>query len=399
MTRTSFPLYLMLPLLWRFIRKDTPEFCPFEVERDIKEKRLIRDGETDIILTVRNRGKKAARIRIVEQLPAGLALTEGDTNLFTKLKAGESAAMKYRIRSGRGRHRFAAVRITVWNAMGLEKSEYEIEKESEIITMATTGHLSSLPINVRKTLVFAGLNPSGQGGDGVYFHDVREYRPGDPLRHIHWNGVAKNPDKLITREFEQERVSDIGIILDARNDAYYQYGINTYIEETIDAAAALSGILLSLQNRVGLMIYGRFLDWTMPGYGKMQQERIRRALSSVTTGNHHVFKTLKNLPTNLFPERSQLIFISPLLDSDLEFLKRLRGRGYAIIVISPDCLSRTTDSYDPLTREIASIQRNMLLKDLERSGITVLNWNMKHSMEKLIQLNKGRLRMAVRGKL
>ena len=28
------------------------------------------------------------------------------------------------------------------------------------------------------------------------------------------------------------------------------------------------------RNRVGLLVYGRFLDWTFPGYGKVQRERI-----------------------------------------------------------------------------------------------------------------------------
>lgn len=396
-SRSELPLFLLLPLILRFSRRDRPEKCPFEIERDITENRLRRKGETDVALTVKNMGIGSERIKIQESIPSSLVKMEGRSEIFTTLKKGDKLVLKYRIRCDRGRHRYGPVKITTWNHFGLDRRDYHIESNDEIIALPDPVQISSLPINVRKTLVYAGMNPSGRGGDGVYFHDVREYRMGDPLRHIHWSAVAKHPEKLITKEFEQERVSDIGIILDARQDSYQQFGGNAFIEQAIEAVSALSDILLSLQNRVGLMVYGRFLNWTMPGYGKMQNERIRRALATVETGNHHIFRSLKNLPTNLFPERSQLIFISPLMPDDTVFLKRLRGRGYMILVISLDCLSRADEETDHLTIDLARVERDLMIRDLERAGITVINWNLEDSIERLIQINKGRLRMAVRG--
>ena len=390
-------LLLLLPaLLIRFHQAANRDDYDFEVTRNIQEKRLHKNGETDVEVNIINKGRDIGRIRIIEKPPSSMEIISGKTTCFSTMKKDAVITLKYRVKCRRGRHRFLPLRISLWNHFGLNPMDFEFENDDEIIALPDSVQLGSFPINVRKTLVFAGMNPSGQGGDGVYFHDIREYQSGDSLRHIHWSAVARKPEKLITKEFEQERVSDIGIILDARQDSYEQYGNSTHIELGIEAVSALSEILLSLQNRVGLMVYGKYLNWTMPGYGKMQGEKIRRALAVTETGNHHVFKSLRNLPANLFPERSQLIFISPIIKSDIGFLKSLKGRGYMIIIICLDSLSLREHNIDPLVTDLAQIERELMIRNLERSGITVLKWNLNDTIENLILMNRGKLRMAVR---
>jgi uncharacterized protein (DUF58 family) len=46
---------------------------------------------------------------------------------------------------------------------------------------------------------------------------VREYRRGDPLRHIHWRSVAKR-GQLMVREFDRERDVETAIVAHARGD-------------------------------------------------------------------------------------------------------------------------------------------------------------------------------------
>lgn len=46
---------------------------------------------------------------------------------------------------------------------------------------------------------------------------VRDYRPGDPLRHIHWRSVARR-GRLVVREFDHERHADIAIVASVPSD-------------------------------------------------------------------------------------------------------------------------------------------------------------------------------------
>jgi uncharacterized protein (DUF58 family) len=52
-----------------------------------------------------------------------------------------------------------------------------------------------------------------RAGSGTEMFGVREYRPGDPLRRIHWRSSARHGE-LIVREFEPPGVQTLGIFCD-----------------------------------------------------------------------------------------------------------------------------------------------------------------------------------------
>ena len=83
------------------------------------------------------------------------------------------------------------------------------------------------------------------------------------------------------------------------------------------AAAALAESFLDDGNRVGLLVYGSGIDGVFPGYGRVQRDRILRALGRAAAGHHFVFESLRNLPTRFFPAQSQIIFVSPLSSDDV----------------------------------------------------------------------------------
>jgi uncharacterized protein (DUF58 family) len=54
---------------------------------------------------------------------------------------------------------------------------------------------------------------ASRAGTGTEIFGVREYRPGDPLRRIHWRSTARRGE-LIVREFEPPAVQNLGIFCD-----------------------------------------------------------------------------------------------------------------------------------------------------------------------------------------
>ena len=52
-----------------------------------------------------------------------------------------------------------------------------------------------------------------RSGSGTELFGVREYRPGDPLRRIHWRSSARHGE-LIVREFEPPGIQMLGIVCD-----------------------------------------------------------------------------------------------------------------------------------------------------------------------------------------
>ena len=167
-------------------------------------------------------------------------------------------------------------------------------------------------------------------------------------------------------------------------------------EHAVHATASLANVFLNDGNRVGLLVYGGFLDWIFPGYGKMQRERILQALARAEPGESMIFDKLDYIPTRFFPARSQIVLISPLWEEDLPILIRLRARGYQLLVISQDPVSFETKALgsDPLASlatRIARLERTLLIRKAHQIGIQIVNWQVDQPFDHAVHATLGRI--------
>lgn len=51
------------------------------------------------------------------------------------------------------------------------------------------------------------------------FHAVREYAPGDEMRHVHWKSTAKT-GQLMVRQYEESQTARVAVLFDAKPDEY-----------------------------------------------------------------------------------------------------------------------------------------------------------------------------------
>ena len=228
------------------------------------------------------------------------------------------------------------------------------------------------------------------------FFGVREYQLGDPRRWINWRVSARHPRALFTNEFEQERIADVGLILDARLRSDVRVRGDSLFEHAVRATASLAEAFLGDGNRVGLLVYGRFLNWTFPGYGKVQRERILQALARAQTGDSQIFDNLDYLPTRFFPAQSQLVLVSPLCRDDPPLLIRLRARGYQILVIRPDPVAFEVRALGPqpeveLAARIVGVERALLFRKLQQAGIQVVDWQVDQPFDRVVHASLGRV--------
>jgi uncharacterized protein (DUF58 family) len=134
----------------------------------------------------------------------------------------------------------------------------------------------------------------------------------------------------------------------------------------------------------------------LPGYGKIQRERILEALARASIGDSQVFERLENVPARLFPSKSQLVLVSPLLTDDVQILRRIRSHGYQVMVISPDPLAFEESMLpdEQLAREsfqvasrIGRIERALLFRQLRQAGVQVVNWRVDTPLDQVIRQN------------
>ena len=393
----SLPLlsYLALGLL------QTPDRPHLEVEAHLAQSSVTEGSIVGVWVQVRNAGPALPQLRIQDHLPAGLTVHDGSTVSLGSLARRASHQISYSIRSTRGIHSFDRVDFVASDPLGLFQQSFHMPTSRTILVRPSLRRLRHVDLQPLRTGVHAGMYRARRGGPGVEFHGLRPYVAGDARRWINWKASARHRDQLFINEFEQERAVAIGIIVDARSRSNLLAGGRSSFSYSVQAAASLSELFLAQANRVGLMIYGSHLDWTVPGYGRLQRERIMLALARARAGHSRIFDRMKYLPTRLFAPRSQLIFISPVITEDVGFLRILRARGYPILVVSPDRITAEAELLDGepdlgLAIRLARIEQVLITRGLAHVGIQRVVWDISQPLEQVIEAQVGRPRRWMR---
>lgn len=366
-----------------------PQNQTLELTRQFNHNRVSPNYPVEVTLTIQNTGETVVEhLYLQDQIPHGLTLIEGDTNVLTHLQPGDAVQVQYTVQGARGHYQFGAVRGYARDALGLFRQDQGYFVPGQLFILPEVINLRRAEIRPRRTRVYAGQIPTNQGGPGVEFYGLREYQPGDERRWINARASARYTQRLFVNQFEQDRAADIGLILDVRQQSNIQIGEHSLFEYNALATAALADTLLNQGNRVGLLIYGDALDWTYPRYGKYQRESILQALAQAHVSDRPIFADLKYIPARLFPIRSQLIIISALAPDDLDALMQLRQRQYSIIIISPDPISFEAqhlpdDETLALAQRLARIEREVMVRKLRQAGIRVVEWDVQKPFQQI----------------
>lgn len=394
--RDGAPIVLALPLVVylasALLRR--PPVVNLSAERVISADTVRQNTPVEVTLRITNHGPDLDEVLIDDRLPNGMLLLEGQTRLIASLAHDETLEMRYTLRPPRGMYYLQDVTVTAGDHLGLLQRRELLPARARILALPEFSRLRTVAVRPPRTHGHFGSIPSRRAGTGVDFFGLRTYQPGDPRRWINWRASARHEQQIFVNQFEQERLADVGIILDARQQSNISLPDGSSLfEHSVLAAGSLAGALLDAGNRVGLLVYGFGVERTFPGYGKIQHKRILQALGSARTGHNFALESLGYLPTRLFPAGSQIVMVSPLLPTDAPAFMRLRACGYEVLVVSPDPVeyeARALGVLGDLPWRIARVERALILRRLQRMGVRVLDWQVSRPFEPLVRASLNR---------
>ena len=368
--------------------------------RSVNPDRVVEGTPVTMRLSITNEGSTLERFVARDLIPAGLTVDNGKSFAAAVLTPGETLDMEYTLQTKRGCYVLSTVHVAASDLLGLSQRTTLLVPQNEgsgqLIVLPHVARLHRLAIRPRRTRGHAGPVPARLGGSGTDFYGVREYQPGDPRRWINWRASARHDSGLFTNQFEQERIANVGLILDARARSDVRAGSDSLFEHAIQATASLADAFLQDGNRVGLLVFGRYVDWTFPGYGKVQRERILHALTHAEPGESEVFNSLGILPTRLFPAGSQLVLVSPVTRDDLPVLLRLRARGYQLLVIRPNAIDFEMQGPPhnqemELAARILRAEWRLVRRRLLQAGVQVVDWPVDRLLDQVVHATLGRV--------
>jgi uncharacterized protein (DUF58 family) len=343
-----------------------------------------------VTVTVHNQGTSTLdQVCLVDQKQTGMRSLHGQVQQWQSLATGGESTLTYNFQTLRGLFTWETVQVIIFDSLGILETRLDLPAEAAVQVHPEMIRFQSVPVRPQRTLHLSGPIPARLGGSGTDFWGIREYQPGDPLRRMDWHHVARHPGRRYTREFEQEEIAEIGLILDARQGTDIRVGEDSLFEHSIRAAASLAEVFIHQGNRVSLLVYGDPLISVYPGYGKGQLNQILNTLSRVTTEAGGSLGGLQYLPVRMFSSRSIVLIISPLTIEDWRLFPRLRAYGYQVFLVSPDPVDFAhqtipEDVPSQLAIRLSQVERRLEIQRITRMWIPVIDWKVNQPLQPLV---------------
>lgn len=235
----------------------------YDVDLDLTRTRVVVGERAVGALKLANRTSRAL-------LPSEIVLPVGSgRGVFQvpRLQAGEEHEELFAIpTTHRAVLSVGPVSVLRGDPLGLFERTHDRRQAVDLFVHPRTLPLEGLSLGLMRDL--EGLPDQHLARDDVSFHALRDYQPGDDLRHVHWKSTART-GTLMVREYEQTRRS------------HFVVALSTHPGEYRDADELETAI--SVTGSVGLRALrdSRSLD-VRTSEGKIRAETGRRFLDSLS---------------------------------------------------------------------------------------------------------------------
>jgi uncharacterized protein (DUF58 family) len=117
---------------------------------------------------------------------------------------------------GRGRRETSEVVVRTSAPFGVLERSRRLPVEASTLVLPALVPVGPLWFVRPVATVERAEHASPRRGAGPDFLGIREYRPGDSMRHVHWPSTARHGTVMV-REFEEERTRRLAIVLDVHD--------------------------------------------------------------------------------------------------------------------------------------------------------------------------------------
>jgi len=344
-----------------------------EVTLEIDRERALESEIVDASITLAS-PHAVDCVDVFLPLPGGLS-TEARNPRSVALRAGEPRTLHVPLHCDRwGAFVLGPALVRVRDRLGFYAWEERTGGRGalRVYPSVETMHALLPPL---ETQVFIGNQVSRTKGDGIEFSDIREWERGDRLRRVNWRASARRGG-LWVNEQHPERNTDVVLFLDTFTDV--SVGGRGTLDMTVRAATSLAHRYLQRKDRVGIVSFGGFLSWLLPGSGTLQLYRIVDSLLQMNIVLSFAAREVDVLPPRSLPPKALVIALTPLLDPRAAAaILDLRARGFDLVVVevSPvPFVEAGSDPIDQLSYRLWRLSREALRARYERAGVPVVEW-------------------------
>lgn len=266
--------------------------------------------------------------------------TGTDLPLFFRLQPGRWLEVGYRIMvSERGQHSFNGVDLRLCSPLRLWLIAEILPVESEVRVYPNFARITQYTLLATDNrLSQIGVLQRRRRGEGMEFHQLRDYRQEDSPRQIDWKASSRM-GRLISREYQDEKDQQIVFLLDCGSRMRARDGELSHFDHTLNAILLLSYVALGQGDAVGLSTFGHERPRFLPP--KKSVATVNTLLNTVydlepTLQAPDYLVAAENLQKRL-TKRTLIILLTNVRDEDDDTLRpamTLLRRRHAVTLVS-----------------------------------------------------------------
>jgi len=168
--------------------------------------------------------------------------------------------------------------VTVARAdpLGLMRALTRVSRQANLVVLPRRYSLPPFTLPGTRRYQRGGVALASSVGDSAEFIGLREYRPGDPLQHIHWKSYARAGEPIV-KEYQDEYFERHALVL----DTFAPRGWERRFEVAISIAASFAYTIETRECLLDLMFIGAEAYVYTAGRGQLQSGSLLEILAAV----------------------------------------------------------------------------------------------------------------------
>ena len=187
----------------------------------------------------------------------------------------------------RGYVRLTGLMLFRPDPLNLYKGLVHIPLPASILILPKRYELPTIALPGSRKFKSGGVALASSVGDSEEFMSLRDYRPGDPLRHIHWRSWAKI-GKPVVKEFQAEYFVRHALVLDTFQQEEYTHRF----EEAVSLASSFACTIRTQESLLDVLFVGAEAYCFTVGRGLGNTEQMLEILANVQACRDKEFKEL-----------------------------------------------------------------------------------------------------------
>ncbi len=373
--------------------------------RNIKGIQLSRDMPNNfsfnrwhtVNLEISNETGNKLTLQATEHLENNLELQGLRKNIT--IEAAEQAKVQYQIKAlQRGLAKIGSTELCIFSQWQLWQVYWLFDNDTEVKVYPDFNRINqqqslkginNLPIN--------GLKQIKKRGQGIEFHQLREFRQGDSIRQIDWQATSKR-QKLISKEYQEEQNQHVIVMLDAGSRMNIQTQMGSHFDAALNALLMLSHTVLKQGDWFSMQSFNQQERWLAAVKGAQNVSRVMNHFYDLYP-DESATDYMKAV-THLLAKRSKralVLVVTTINDQDIDdllpSLKKLQQHHLvALVNIENQAIKQTiksdinsvTDADSYCAAIALKNVYDMNLKRLAKEGILCIDTQPEHLLPHVI---------------